>query len=165
MAPRAIWGGALSFGLVNVPVKLYPATRSKDVRFNQLHATDGARIRQKREDLSGEGKNLLPYVTNPTLLNGVDLASVGPAGASVLDLMFAQGMEQLLEEMRRDYDLVLIDTPALLEFPDARVFAKLADGSVLVVQAAKTPAEEVRAAAQRLQWDDSVLLGTVLNRV
>ena len=32
MAPRAIWSGALSFGLVNVPVKLYSATRSKDVR-------------------------------------------------------------------------------------------------------------------------------------
>ena len=48
MAPRAIWSGALSFGLVNVPVKLFTATRSKDVRFNQLHARDGARIRQKR---------------------------------------------------------------------------------------------------------------------
>ena len=48
MAPRAIWSGAISFGLVNVPVKLYSATRSLDVRFNQLHAVDGARIRQKR---------------------------------------------------------------------------------------------------------------------
>jgi DNA end-binding protein Ku len=48
MASRAIWSGAISFGLVNVPVKLYTATRSKDVRFNQLHAADGARIRQKR---------------------------------------------------------------------------------------------------------------------
>jgi len=55
MAPRAIWSGALSFGLVNVPVKLYPATRSKDVRFNQLHAKDGARIRQKRvSSVNGE---------------------------------------------------------------------------------------------------------------
>ena len=55
MAPRAIWSGALSFGLVNVPVKLYPATRSKDVRFNQLHAKDGARIRQKRvSSVTGE---------------------------------------------------------------------------------------------------------------
>jgi DNA end-binding protein Ku len=48
MAPRAIWSGALSFGLVNVPVKLFSATRSKDVRFNMLHAEDGGRIRQKR---------------------------------------------------------------------------------------------------------------------
>ncbi len=45
---RSIWGGAISFGLVNVPVKLYTAVRKKDVRFHQIHAPDGARINQKR---------------------------------------------------------------------------------------------------------------------
>jgi DNA end-binding protein Ku len=45
---RATWTGSISFGLINVPVRLYPATRSRDVRFNQLHATDGSRIRQRR---------------------------------------------------------------------------------------------------------------------
>src|SRR5436309_11862234 len=46
--PRSIWRGAISFGLVNVPVKLYSAVSKKTVRFNQLHAADGARIQQKR---------------------------------------------------------------------------------------------------------------------
>lgn len=46
--PRAIWSGAISFGLVNVPVKLYSATSPKTVRFNQLHAADGGRLKQKR---------------------------------------------------------------------------------------------------------------------
>ena len=46
--PRAIWSGSVSFGLVNVPVKLVTATSSKDVRFHQLHAEDGGRINQKR---------------------------------------------------------------------------------------------------------------------
>ena len=45
---RATWTGSISFGLINVPVRLYPATRSRDVRFNQLHAPDGSRIRQRR---------------------------------------------------------------------------------------------------------------------
>ena len=45
---RSIWGGAISFGLVNVPVKLFTAVRKKDVRFNQLHAKDGGRVYQKR---------------------------------------------------------------------------------------------------------------------
>jgi DNA end-binding protein Ku len=47
---RAIWSGAISFGLVNVPVKLYSATSPKTVRFNQLSSKTGARIRQKRVD-------------------------------------------------------------------------------------------------------------------
>jgi DNA end-binding protein Ku len=50
--PRAIWSGAISFGLVNVPVKLYSATSPKTVRFHQLSSKTGARIRQKRVDPS-----------------------------------------------------------------------------------------------------------------
>jgi DNA end-binding protein Ku len=46
--PRSIWRGAISFGLVNVPVKLYSAVSKKTVRFNQLHDADGVRIQQKR---------------------------------------------------------------------------------------------------------------------
>ena len=46
--PRSIWTGAISFGLVNVPVKLYSAVSKKTVRFHQLHAADGVRIQQKR---------------------------------------------------------------------------------------------------------------------
>jgi DNA end-binding protein Ku len=46
--PRAIWSGSVSFGLVNVPVKLVTATSPKDVRFHQLHDADGGRIQQKR---------------------------------------------------------------------------------------------------------------------
>lgn len=45
---RAIWSGAISFGLVNVPIKLYSATSAKTVRFHQLHGKDGIRIQQKR---------------------------------------------------------------------------------------------------------------------
>jgi DNA end-binding protein Ku len=46
--PRSIWSGAISFGLVNVPVKLYSATSHKEVHFNMLHSKDGARIKQQR---------------------------------------------------------------------------------------------------------------------
>lgn len=46
--PSAIWTGSISFGLVTVPVRAVPATRSRDVRFNQLEASTGARIRYRR---------------------------------------------------------------------------------------------------------------------
>ena len=44
--PRALQSASLSFGLVNIPVKLYPAATSKTVYFHMLHAKDGSRIRQ-----------------------------------------------------------------------------------------------------------------------
>jgi DNA end-binding protein Ku len=46
--PRAIWSGAISFGLVNIPVKLYSAVSRKTVRFHQLDGEDNQRIAQKR---------------------------------------------------------------------------------------------------------------------
>ena len=59
MPPRSLWTGAISFGLVNVPIKMFTAVRKKDVRFHQLHAADGARIQQKRV-CSADGEEV-PY--------------------------------------------------------------------------------------------------------
>ncbi len=46
--PRPLWSGAISFGLVNIPVKLFSAVSPKEVHFHMLHEKDGARIKQKR---------------------------------------------------------------------------------------------------------------------
>jgi DNA end-binding protein Ku len=48
MAPRSIWNGAIAFGLVQVPIKIYSATESKTVHFHEVHAKDGSRIEHRR---------------------------------------------------------------------------------------------------------------------
>jgi DNA end-binding protein Ku len=56
---RAIWTGAISFGLVNIPVRLYTATRTHDIAFHQVEEKTGKRIRYKR---TAEGSNReIPY--------------------------------------------------------------------------------------------------------
>src|SRR5690554_1953066 len=56
---RAIWSGAITFGLVNVPVKLFSATEDHDVDLHQVHDADGGRIRyQRRCEVCGE---VVPY--------------------------------------------------------------------------------------------------------
>ncbi|MGV9820697.1 non-homologous end joining protein Ku [Nocardia xishanensis] len=45
---RAIWKGSIAFGLVNVPVKVYTATEDHDIKFHQVHAKDGGRIKYQR---------------------------------------------------------------------------------------------------------------------
>lgn len=45
---RSIWKGSIAFGLVNVPVKVYTATEDHDIKFHQVHAADGGRIRYER---------------------------------------------------------------------------------------------------------------------
>lgn len=46
--PRTLWRGAVSFGLVTIPVRVYGATETKDISFRQIHPADGGRIRYKR---------------------------------------------------------------------------------------------------------------------
>src|SRR5436309_12589584 len=46
--PKSIWNGTITFGMVSVPVKLYSATESKTVHFQEVHVKDGARIEHRR---------------------------------------------------------------------------------------------------------------------
>ena len=67
--PSAIWSGTVGFGLVSVPVKLVSATKSKDVRFNQLEESTGARIRYRKvSDATGE------EVANEQIVKGFEVA-------------------------------------------------------------------------------------------
>jgi DNA end-binding protein Ku len=92
--PRAIWSGSVSFGLVNVPVKLVTATSSKDVRFHQLHAADGARINQKRVcSADGEEVEYSEIVKgydlgggNYVIIEPEELASIDPDATRTIDI-------------------------------------------------------------------------------
>jgi DNA end-binding protein Ku len=63
MAPRSIWNGTITFGLVNVPIKLYTATESKTVHFHEVHVREGAQIEYRRyctkEDREVEYKDVV----------------------------------------------------------------------------------------------------------
>ena len=70
MAPRSIWNGTITFGLVNVPVKVYSATESKSIHFHQVHLKDGARIEHRRV-CPKEGKE----VPNDEIVKGYELSN------------------------------------------------------------------------------------------
>lgn len=92
--PRAIWSGAISFGLVNVPVKLYSATSPKSVRFHQISSKTGTRIRQQRVDPStGEevpyDEIVKGYEISPdryVLISPEELESLDPKATKTVDI-------------------------------------------------------------------------------
>ena len=108
---RSIWSGAISFGLVNVPVKLYTAVSRKNVHFHQLHDADGSRIQQKRFcALDGEE---VPY---ENIVKGYEVSPdryvvVEPAELEALD-----PKKTRLIEIERFVDLAEID-PILYDQP------------------------------------------------
>ncbi len=96
-AMRSIWKGAISFGLVTIPVKLYSATQARDVTFHQVHAADGGRIKYKRTcSIDGEE---VPY---SDIAKGYEL----PSGQTVV----------LTDEDFADLPLTTSRTIDVLEF-------------------------------------------------
>lgn len=91
---RAIWSGSISFGLVNIPVKLYNAVSRKGVSFNQLEANTGARIKYKKVSAeSGEEVSADQIVKGYEISKGQyvtveedELASLDPEALRTIDI-------------------------------------------------------------------------------
>lgn len=92
--PSTIWTGSISFGLVTVPVRLTPATRSRDVSFHQLEAGTGARIRYRRvSEQSGEEVSLDRIVKGYEISSGRyvvfepdELKALAPASTRTIEI-------------------------------------------------------------------------------
>ncbi|HVS07994.1 MAG TPA: Ku protein [Candidatus Dormibacteraeota bacterium] len=81
---RAVWSGTISFGLVSVPVRLYPATRRKDVRFHEIDRSSGQRIRHQKVIEVAAATPTLPERLKRSLGTKAPLAwADGPGGGRV----------------------------------------------------------------------------------
>ena len=121
--PRSIWTGAISFGLVTVPIRLSPAVRRQGVSFHQLHAEDGARIKHRRfcsvEDREVPHEEIVRgyeleggrYVT----VTDDELDRLDPARTHTIDIERFVNLEEI--------DPVLFDS-SYYAIPDGEIAAK-----------------------------------------
>jgi DNA end-binding protein Ku len=101
--PRAIWSGAISFGLVNIPVKLYSAVQRKTVRFHQLDQEDKQRIQQRRVNpRTGEEvpyENLVKgFEIGPdryVVITPEELESIQPEKTRMIDIVSFVDLDQI----------------------------------------------------------------------
>ncbi len=91
------------------------------------------------------------------------LLPAGSTPSSISGLLHSPRTLEFLNEMRETFHTVIIDTPPMLQMPDARVLGRVADGVILVVRSAQTTTDEASTAAQRLAEDGTRILGTILN--
>jgi polysaccharide biosynthesis transport protein len=88
----------------------------------------------------------------------------GPAAEGIPGLLYSSALPELLDRLTRDFDVVLVDSPPMMLYPDARVLGKISDGVVLVVRANRTSRDDlVRTCYQVLTEDRTPILGTILN--
>lgn len=107
----------------------------------------------------------LESATLPTGVPGLDMLPAGPRTEGPNELLASQAMADLLTELDRRYDLVLIDTPPSGMLSDAAILSKLVDGVVFVVREQTVSRRMVRDVVYRLQQVGAPMLGVVVNDV
>lgn len=95
----------------------------------------------------------------------LDVISAGSLPPNPAELLSSQQMADLVEQLKAEYDYVIIDTPPVDIVADALTLTKLVDGVVLVVRYQQSMHPEVKDAIERLEFADARILGFVLNGV
>lgn len=112
------------------------------------------------------GNATLDQIIRPSGHPNLDVITAGPVAPNPVDLLGSPMLSQLLDELEKRYDLVLLDAPPTLGFADVPTLANLAGGGCLVVaQAGSTPRHVLKHATEYLLRMQSKVLGVVLNKV
>jgi polysaccharide biosynthesis transport protein len=130
---------------------LAPPSPSADGRVNSLTF--------KGED----GSDTLEHVIRSTPIRGLSLLTCGALPTNASNLLSGVRMRALLQELTKQFDLVILDTPPVLATADAGILGSLADGVLLVVRAGQTDRSAAQRAYHQLANVGSRVLGAVLN--
>jgi capsular exopolysaccharide synthesis family protein len=134
-----------------------------DLRRPSVHRNLGSNNEQGLTTLLA-GHRSLAEIAEQSEQNLLSMLTSGPVPPSPTELLSSTRMEQLLEEMARTYDVVIIDSPPILGLADAPVLSALVDGVVFVVESDRSRRGSLKMALRRLRAMRPVLLGAVLTK-
>lgn len=87
----------------------------------------------------------------------------GSTTSAATSLLYSNRMPEVLQKLRTEFETIFIDTPPMLQIPDARVLGRMVDSVIMVVRSGKTTRDAAMAARQRFSEDGTRMLGTILN--
>ena len=100
-----------------------------------------------------------------TSVPGLSIITSGASSESYTEIFDRSRIQALMDSWRKEYDVVMIDAPPVLNLLDARMFGRHSDGVIVVCKVSDTDPIAVRVATRRLQMDGSNVLGTILTDV
>ncbi len=134
-------------------------------RQHEIFAMDNQRglssILREKTELNGDRS--LGGLIRATEIEGLFILTSGPGSSAATNLLYGSHMPEVLKYLRNDFDIVLLDTPPMLQIPDARVLGRMADRVIMVIRAGRTTRDAALAARQRFNEDGTKILGTILN--
>ncbi|PGT51028.1 capsular biosynthesis protein [Priestia megaterium] len=108
-------------------------------------------------------QSTLGQAVQETEVQDLYILTSGPIPPNPSELLSSNQMEEILKEMKQQFDIVIFDTPPILAVADAQILANQVDASILVVSSGKTDKEAALKAKELLVNAKSKLLGAVLN--
>jgi len=136
-----------------------------DLRRPNLHKLFGLGHKAGLTTMMLDDKAMASPPLQETAVPGLLLLASGPPPPSPSDLLGSQRMDRVLEVLREQADMVLLDAPPTMAVSDAAVLATKVDGVLLVVSAGQTRRDSVQAAKAKLEKVNAHVLGVVLNNV
>ena len=116
----------------------------------------------KKDGLPGVG-SFVTDVIHEAEVRGLSILTAGATHSGSMSLLYGARMTELLEQLRPQFDTIVIDTPPMLQISDARVLGRVADCVVFVIRAGYTTRDAAQAALRRFREDGTNVLGSILN--
>ena len=138
-----------------------------DLRRPRLHKIFGISNDWGLSDVLRAGTALeaipIANLVSKTKVSSLYVMAGGRGPVTTPALLYSTRMNGLLDRLRSEFDMVLIDAPPVIHLADARVLGRLADGVILVIRAGLTTPESAMITCQRFAEDGTRVLGTILN--
>ncbi|MCR8635918.1 CpsD/CapB family tyrosine-protein kinase [Paenibacillus radicis (ex Xue et al. 2023)] len=103
-------------------------------------------------------------ITSKAVLPNLHLITAGGQPPNPSELLGSPRMAELLDQLKQQYDVVLLDSPSILDFTDAGLLAEYSDGIILVAKYGRTKREWAKQAKERLEQSGARLLGMIINK-
>ena len=104
-------------------------------------------------------------VIQKTSVEEISIIPSGPLPPNPVDLLSSKAMEILMQDLRKDYDIIILDAPPLLSVSDAQILSNKCDGTILVVNMDLVQKVDVLKAKATLVSSKAQILGVVLNNI
>lgn len=108
-------------------------------------------------------RSALHDAVQETFIIGLDVITSGPIPPNPAELLSSQGLDTLLQHVKNDYDIIIIDSPPLLSVTDAQILANKCDGTILILNTGVVDKRAVQKAKALLTVSHTKILGVVLN--
>lgn len=135
-----------------------------DFRNPSIHKAFGITNKYGVTDVLLKGKDHKEYLNHIMTHDNLDVLTAGKVPRNPSELLYSNSMRKLMEEFKKDYDYVMVDSPPILPVTDATVMATYMDGVVLVCASGVAEVESTRKAVDSLKKVGANIIGAVLNR-